>query len=340
MKKSYFAPTRFLVFAALMFSLLAFTGANAFGQGYGDRNSTGDGKLAISGKVFLPDGGPAVGVTVSYSGTEFVSGSARTDDGGNFRFSNLPPGNYTVTVRGTDAFETETESVAMGKESSAGQTFTVILNLRVKGAKKGDLSANPFFANVPKDAIKHYQSAAESVKKNDLKAALAALDKAIEIYPEFAIAYNEKGMLLVKQNELDKALEAYVKAIQIKPDYFEAKFNFGYALLNKKQYEQTEMVFRDLLKQKNDLPTAHMYLGIALAMLKKTDEAETQLKQAVALKGGESLAMAHRYLGGIYMQKNRNAEAIAELQKFLELSPKAPDADKIKSIIEDLKKKS
>ncbi|HEY0048935.1 MAG TPA: carboxypeptidase regulatory-like domain-containing protein, partial [Pyrinomonadaceae bacterium] len=259
MKKSYYTWGFVLT---IMLSFCALPAARA--QGYGDRNSTGDGKLAIQGKVFLPNGNPAAGVTVSYSGTEFVSGTARTDDSGNFRFNNLPPGNYTVTVRGTEDFETDNETIAMGKESSAGQSFTVVFNLRNKGAKKGDLSANPFFANVPKEALKKYQEAAEGIKKNDLKAAVAALDAAIAIYPDFAIAYNEKGLLLVRQNELDKALEAYVKAIQLKPDYFDAKFNFGYALLNKKEYQQTEMIFRDLLKQKNDMPTAHMYLGIAL----------------------------------------------------------------------------
>jgi len=333
MKKSYYT---WVLALAVFCAFWALPEAGA--QGYGDRNSTGDGKLALQGKVFLPNGSPAAGITVSYSGTEFVSGTVRTDDSGNFRFSNLPPGNYTVTVKGTEAFEAETESISMGKESSAGQSFTVVLNLRNKGTKKGDLSANPFFANVPKEAVKKYQEAAESVKKNDLKAAVAFLDSAIAIYPDFAFAYNEKGLLLVKQNELDKALEAYVKAIQIKPDYFDAKFNFGYVLLNKKDYERTEMVFRDLIKQKNDMPPAHLYLAIALIGLKKIDEAESELKQTVSLKGGENLALAHRYLGGIYMQKKRNAEAAAELQKYLDLAPKAADADKIKTMIADLKK--
>lgn len=335
MKKSYYT-WGFVLATVLSFWVLQDVKA----QGYGDRNSTGDGKLAIQGKVFLPNGSPAVGATVSFSGTEFVSGTTRTDDSGNFRFNNLPPGNYTVTVRGTEEFETDTESIAMGKESSAGQAFTVVFNLRNKGAKKGDSPVNPLFAKVPNEALKKYQEAAESVKKNDLKTAVAALDEAIKIYPDFAVAYNEKGLLLVRQNDLDKALEAYVKAIQIKPDYFEAKFNFGYALLNKKQYEQSEMVFRDLIKQRSDIPSAHLYLGIALIGLKKIDEAEAVLKQAVTLKGGENLAQAHKYLGGIYMQKKRNAEAVAELQKYLDLTPKAADADKIKSTIEDLKKKS
>jgi tetratricopeptide (TPR) repeat protein len=176
------------------------------------------------------------------------------------------------------------------------------------------------------------------VKNKDLKAALGQLDEALALYPEFALAHYEKGLLLFEQNEVDKALEAFVKAIQIKPDYLEAKLNFGIALLAKKDYEKAEMVFRDVLKQKSDSPAAHMNLGRALYALKKIDEAESELKQAISLKGGENLALAHRYLGGIYMQKKRNAEAAAELQKYLDLSPKAPDADKIKATIADLKK--
>jgi hypothetical protein len=145
MKKS--AYTWFFVLAGM---LCFWTLPSAFAQGYGDRNTTGDGKLAIQGKVFLPNGSPANGVMVSMSGTEFVSGTTRTDDSGNFRFSNLPPGNYTVTVRGTDAYDTQNESIAMGKESSAGQAFTVVFNLRPKGIKKGERPANPMLVNVPK----------------------------------------------------------------------------------------------------------------------------------------------------------------------------------------------
>jgi regulator of sirC expression with transglutaminase-like and TPR domain len=40
------------------------------------------------------------------------------------------------------------------------------------------------------------------------------------------------------------------------------------------------------------------------------------------------------------MQKKQNAEAAAELEKYVKLVPKAPDADKLKSTIADLKKNS
>lgn len=88
------------------------------------------------------------------------------------------------------------------------------------------------------------------------------------------------------------------------------------------------------------VPEAHMYNGISLLMLKNADAAEAQLKKAIAAKDGESVAFAHRCLGGIYFQKKRNAEAAAEFQKYLDLAPKAPDAARIKTTIDDLKKQS
>ena len=137
---------------------------------------------------------------------------------------------------------------------------------------------------------------------------------------------------------LDKALEAFVKAISISPDYFEAKFSVGYTQYLKKNYEVAAAVFDDVLKQKPDMAEAQMYLGISLFNLKNVDAAETILKKTVAAKGGERLALAHLYLGQIYVQKKKNAEAVSELEKYLELLPKAPNAERIKSAIADLKK--
>ena len=83
-----------------------------------------------------------------------------------------------------------------------------------------------------------------------------------------------------------------------------------------------------------------MYLGISLYYLREVEAAEASLRSAIAIRDGESVALAHRYLGGIYAQKKRNSEAAAELEKYLELVPKAPDADRLRATIEDLKKRS
>ncbi|MGI8788960.1 MAG: tetratricopeptide repeat protein [Pyrinomonadaceae bacterium] len=330
----------FFVFGAVL-SFSALPKANA--QGYGDRNRAGgNGTYNIQGRVTSPDGKPAKDVRVSLSGADFTNGSTVTDTDGNFTFSNIPTGNYNITIKSTGEYESENEVLTIAEGTTYGQTFNLSFFLRLPGVKKNALNPtnNPMLNDVPKEALKKQKSAADSMQKNDLKAALASLDEAIAIYPNFAYAYNEKGMILLRENDLNDALAAFAKAIEVKPDYFDAKLNFGFTLLNQKNYEKAEVVLRDVLKQKEDMPTTNMYLGIALLGLKKTDAAEASFKKAVSLKGGENLAQAHKYLGGIYMQKKENAEAAAELEKYLQLAPKAPDADKIKGTIADLKKQN
>jgi tetratricopeptide (TPR) repeat protein len=70
---------------------------------------------------------------------------------------------------------------------------------------------------------------------------------------------------------------------------------------------------------------------------KRYPEAVPEFEAAIA-NGGENLALAHKYLGGLWMN-TKPQEAADELDKYLKLDPKAPDADKIKGTIKELRSK-
>jgi tetratricopeptide (TPR) repeat protein len=76
---------------------------------------------------------------------------------------------------------------------------------------------------------------------------------------------------------------------------------------------------------------------MTLIKLRKYDEAQKELELAIS-NGGENLAMAHRYLGGLYQVAHKNKEAADELEKFLKLDPKAADAETIRGMIDKLRK--
>jgi TolA-binding protein len=312
-------------------------------QSIGDRNRAsatggGSGSHTISGKVFLPDGTPAGGVKVTMNGGGFASGGTITDRNGTFAFGSMPKGSYSFQVE-ADGYQIESDLLTIERFATVSQGYTLIFHLRLPGQPKGAKApANPLLNDVPKEPRGKYENAMEKIAKNDAKGALALLDEALALHPNFAAAYYEKGSAHLKENNLDKALESFVKAIQIKPDYLEAKYSFGYTQYLKKNYEVAAAVFEDVLTQKPDRPEAHLNLGVSLFYLKNIDAAESELKKALAAKGGESLALAHLYLGQIYAGKKRNAEAAIELQKYLDLAPKAPNAGRIKTVIADLKK--
>jgi len=104
-----------------------------------------------------------------------------------------------------------------------------------------------------------------------------------------------------------------------------------------KKLDGAEAHLREAIKLKSAGPTAHYYLGLTLIKFRAYDEAQKELELAIS-NGGENLAQAHKYLGGVYMSTHKNKEAADELEKYLKLEPKAPDAEKIKASIKDLRR--
>jgi Tfp pilus assembly protein PilF len=325
-----------------MFIFMCLCAFSAHGQGIGDRNRAGDseGRYTIHGRVYLPDGRPAQNVKISIENTDQPSMTLTTNNDGVFQTGSVRAGNFTITAT-TPGLPAEREFVTIDRDAPAGRTVNVTIFLRNEGQKKGDFfSSNPLFKDVPKAALDKFKKGMEKIDKNDAKGAIVHFDEAITAYPSFAVAYHQRGNAYLKENDLDKALESFVKAVSVKPDYVEAKYSVGYTQYLKKHYEVAAAVFDDVLKQNPDMPEAQMYLGISLFNLKNLDAAEAGLKKAVTTPSGDKLALAHLYLGQIYMQKKKNAEAVTELEKYLLLLPKAPNAERIKTAIADLKKQT
>jgi Flp pilus assembly protein TadD len=323
-----------LAFSAVIVLSLSFA---TVGQRVGTGRAANEGgRFVVTGKVYLPTGEPAVGAQITISGT-YLTSKTTTGHDGDYSLVGVPVGSFTVTAT-VEGLTPQSESLSIEPTTPPG-TIPLPIFLRNPGQKKGDFySANPMFKDVPKEALDKFKTAFEKLNKDDPNAALPLLDEAITLHPRFAAAYYQKGLILFKKNDVPKALEAFVKAIEIKPDYLDAKYYFGVCHIAQRDFTVAEAVFRDVLQQDGKWAPAHMYLGVALLSAKKTDEAEAELKQAVSLKGGENLALAYKYLGGIYMQKKQNKDAAEALQKYVDLSPKAPDAEKIKGTIADLKK--
>jgi len=113
--------------------------------------------------------------------------------------------------------------------------------------------------------------------------------------------------------------------------------NHGIALIEQKKFADARKPLQEALKRNDKLGTAHMYLGIAVVGLKEIPEPETAFLKAVKL-GGDSIAQAHKYLGGIYWARKDNKKAVEELELYLLLRPNAPDAERLRKTIEELRK--
>ena len=93
---------------------------------------------------------------------------------------------------------------------------------------------------------------------------------------------------------------------------------------------------REALKRNSSALTGHLYLGITLLRLNKFEEAEKELLIA-AESNASQLSMANYYLGGLYWRKKDYARAVEQLEKYLLLTPNAPDADRVRATVKDLR---
>jgi len=300
--------------------------------------ASGDGKNMIQGRVYFPSGQTASGKTIKISlesVSAFTAMSTVADQEGVFRFTSLQAGAYTVVVDAGPEYEKAREPINIDREASrGGRSIQVPIQLRLKVD-----SSNPAFAGVPEKALSLYQKGLAAAKKNDAKAAIEFLNNAVAAHPNFPIALNELGSQYIMLKQWDKAGEAFEGLLNLKPDDAAAHLNLGIALYNQKKVEEAESHLRKSVQLNSAGPTAHYYLALVLVNLKRYDEAVKEFETTIS-NGGENLALAHKYLGGLYyMSADKKQEAADELEKYLKLDPKAPDADRIKGTIKELRNK-
>jgi Tfp pilus assembly protein PilF len=342
-----FAAARFV--GALMVLLIAVALVSAQGVGSTRGLTSGEGSNAIQGRVYFPPGENSSGKAVKLhleSNDTTGTPNAITDQDGVFRFNGISPGTYAVVVEGGKEYESTRESVNIDI-GSRGRIVQVTIQLRPKID-----SSNPAFAGVPRNALEAYQKGTTAAQKGDSKAAVQFLTQAVAAAPDFALALNDLGTHYEKQLQWSKAAETFTALGKLKPTDAMAQTSLGIALYNEgaelmgqqkyedaeKKFNGSEAALREAIRLKSPGPTAHYYLGLMLIKFKAYDEAQKELELAIS-NGGENLALAHKFLGGVYMSTHKNKEAADELEKYLKLDPKAADAEKIKGTIKDLRSK-
>ncbi|MEN3326314.1 MAG: hypothetical protein V7638_1121 [Acidobacteriota bacterium] len=320
--------------AALIVSSALGAKAQAPGSSRNGGLPSGEGNIMLQGRIYFPSGQSASGRTIRVSlqsASAFGGGNtAVPDQDGVFRFNGLVPGDYTVMVDAGDEFERAQEPV--GIYSGTSKVVQVTIQLKPKIS-----SSNPLFAGVPANALKLYEKGMAAVKKNDSKAAVESLSAAVAAHPTFAVALSDLATQYVHLKQWDKAAETYDALIKLKPTDPAAHLNAGIVAFNQKKMEDSESHLRKAIELKSAGPSAHYYLGLIMISTKRYSEAVPEFEATIA-NGGENLALAHKYLGGLWMNA-KPQEAADELEKYLKLDPKTPDAEKIKGTIKELRSK-
>jgi tetratricopeptide (TPR) repeat protein len=318
-------------------------------QGSGKQVTGTGGNHVIQGYIFFPSGRRADGnIVVKLQSLQYSELQVIPDSSGSFSFSNLAPGSYTVVVNAGDEYDVSREGVYIDTDLNLSRqgarlppttrryTVMVHLNLKNKAASPKASVVDANLAAVPEKARKLYEKGLEQAHADDASNAAETLKEAVALYPNFPLALNELGVQYLKLHQVNKAIEVLKTAVKLNADAFTPRLNLGIAFLEARQFNEAEEQLREALKRNSAAPTAHMYLGITLLRLSKFDEAEKELLVATEANVSQ-LGMANYYLGGLYWRKHDYPRAVEQLEKYLQLAPNAPDAERVRSTIKDLR---
>ena len=342
-----------LRYAALCLLLLGLAGTAAAQVGGTDHSGTG-GNHTIQGRLVGPSGRRAdlrlkVRLESSGAGDLYVF----SDANGTFRFTGLRPGGYTVVVEGGEEFETARESVVIEPSTlrtSRGvfgtpfsRPITLQVYLRPKHEAAGATTPpgvlNAALANVPKPAANLYLKGVEAARKNENERASDLLRQAVDMHSNFPLALSELGVVYLKLKRPEKAAESLSASLKLAPEDHKTLLAYGRALLELRRPAEAEGQFRKALKKNAASPSAHLYLGVILLGRREFEEAERELQAAAAGAGGDEVARAHYYLGGLYWELKQYKRAADELETYLKLAPSAPDAERLRTTIKGLRSK-
>ena len=92
----------------------------------------------------------------------------------------------------------------------------------------------------PQDALLHYKLAIALDRAGDETGERAALEQAVQIDPNLAVAQNQLGYLFYKNGQLDIAEEHFRQAIRANPDFTQAWISLAATMASKSRFSEAQ----------------------------------------------------------------------------------------------------
>ncbi|HLJ90987.1 MAG TPA: tetratricopeptide repeat protein [Candidatus Angelobacter sp.] len=321
--------------------------------------------IYIWGKVLLENGGPPpepVPVERVCGGSAHREGY--TDSKGEFSFQLGQ--NYEIQ----DATQNDTSGLRMGRSGtgsgggSGSRAFQLqLLGCELRAAFPGYLSSTVMLrpdgnssqlqvgsiylkriGNVegttisittmtaPKDARSAYEKAQKNMAAQKLDSAEKGLNKAVEIYPHFAAAWELLGEVHEQKDQLEEAKSAYARALDADSKFVKPYFNLASIAAKGKNWQDT-VRFSSELEKLNPYayPFGFFLNAIGNYFLGNFDVAEKSARKFADLDTGHHRPDVALLLGDILEGKHDYAGAAEQLRTYLAGAPNDPRAESIKA---------
>ena len=255
-----------------------------------------------------------------------------TDNQGKFRFQGIARGVYTVTVSAQGYNSVQ-------QQADVQVTLRTYLLIELAPERSASILMLPpmvMDARVPQEAQGEFEKARGALAVKDSKEALAHLQRAIILYPDFFEAQYLLGTTYINERKLKEAEEALKRALELKPESPPALFALGEVYRREKRYGDAEKALREGLRLDENSWQGYFTLGRLYWEMGDIKRAGPPIGRTLQLKA--DFAEAHLLAGNILLKLDAPERALFEYEEYLRLSPKGEFADQTRQLVQKMKK--
>ena len=178
---------------------------------------------------------------------------------------------------------------------------------------------------VPPKAKKDYSEACAALKDKKIEIAEKHLRVAVQVYPNYSLAWVTLGQMLAAENHTEDARNACAQGAAVEPKYLPAYLCLADIAAREKAWGDVLLLSnRALDLDPSTTAISYEYNAAANLRINKLDDAERGALRALSIDKGNTDPRAHFLLAQIYEARGDRTNEIAQLREYLKFA-KDPD---------------
>jgi tetratricopeptide (TPR) repeat protein len=204
-----------------------------------------------------------------------------------------------------------------------------IVLTRLGGVEGATVSLTSMSA--PADARKAYEKGRKAGSEKKFEDAIKELNKAVTIYPQYAVAWSLMAEIHRLQNQFDLARKEYGQAVTADPKFVSPYFGLAaMSVVENKWSDAAQLTDQLIALNPFAYPMAYYFNAAANYNLGKLDLAEQSARKFQQMDAAHSRPDIALLLGNILAARHQYAQAAQLYHDFLAAKPDAPNAEEVR----------
>ncbi|MGZ4731194.1 MAG: tetratricopeptide repeat protein [Terriglobales bacterium] len=255
-----------------------------------------------------------------------------TDQDGRVEF-NTTTGRHHLRIFGADFYAFEGEFEITPVENFHTEIFRVKRKTVGEATAPEGQSAVPAVRmKIPVKARKEFEKGSKSLEDQNWAASCKYFQAAIDLYPDYDLAYNGLGVARSQMNDTPAARQAFVKATQLNDKFAGAQRNLARILISEHNYDEVAFLLNQSLNVEPLNAWALTNAAYAELQLHRFKQAAGHALQVHGLPH-QGLANAHMIAGYALEALGQNQQATAEFKLYLKEDSTGPNAKRAQAAI-------